>query len=69
MINITILSHDWVTTDGVWIGNWIYLTLLIITKSNCSAIANSYTIQFITSCTKSFQSVVSSPVIDWQQLQ
>jgi hypothetical protein len=23
----SILSHVWVTVDGVWIGNWIYWTL------------------------------------------
>jgi hypothetical protein len=39
--------------------------LQIITTNNYSAISNSHTQQFITACTKSSQSSVSSPVIVW----
>jgi hypothetical protein len=37
----------------------------IITTSNYSAIANSHTLQFTTTRTKSSQSAVSSPVLAW----
>jgi hypothetical protein len=37
---ICLLSRVWVTTDGVWIGNWIYWS---ISDRNYSAIANTHT--------------------------
>jgi hypothetical protein len=43
--------YEWLTVDGVWIGNSIYLTL-----------ANSHNLQFTTSHTKSSQSPVPLPV-------
>jgi hypothetical protein len=49
--------------NGVWIGNWIIEHLLIVTTSNYSAIANSRTLQFTTTRTKSSQSAVSSLVV------
>jgi hypothetical protein len=39
------------------------LHLQIVTTSNYSVIANSYTLQFTTACTKSSESAVSSPVV------
>jgi hypothetical protein len=37
--------------------------LQIVTTSNCSAIANSHTLQFTTARTKSSQSAVPSPAV------
>jgi hypothetical protein len=39
--------------------------LQIVTTSNYSAVANSYTLQFTTACTKSSKSAMSSPVVVW----
>jgi hypothetical protein len=61
-LTVNILSRDRVTINGVWTGNWIYWTLTDLTISNCSAIANSQTLQITTARTESSQSAVSSPV-------
>jgi hypothetical protein len=52
-----------------WLQMWFELVigfielLQNITTSNYSTVANSYTLQFTTAHTKSFQSAVSSPVV------
>jgi hypothetical protein len=48
-----VLSRDRVFVDGVWIGNWIYSTLINRNYNNYAAITNSHTLQFTTACTKS----------------
>jgi hypothetical protein len=53
-----------VTRDEVWIGNWIWL-LQTINTFNYSTSTNSHTAQCATTHTKSSQSAVSSPVVDW----
>jgi hypothetical protein len=35
-----------VTKHGVWIGNWLYWLLKLVTTENYSVIANSHTLQF-----------------------
>jgi hypothetical protein len=52
---------------GLVIGFIEQLYTQLITTSNCSAIANSHTLQFTTAPTKSSQCAVSSAVV-WQQL-
>jgi hypothetical protein len=54
-----ILSRARVTIEGVWIGNWVFDHLQMVTTSNYSAIANSHALQFTTAHTMSFQSAVS----------
>jgi hypothetical protein len=39
--------------------------LQIVTTSNYSAIANSYNLDFTTTCTKYSEFAVSSPVVVW----
>jgi hypothetical protein len=43
-----IVSRDWVTIDGVWIGNGFTGLLKFVTTSNSSAVANSNTVQLTT---------------------
>jgi hypothetical protein len=43
---ILILWHDRMTIDEVWIGDWIYWTLKIVTPSNSGANSISHTLQF-----------------------
>jgi hypothetical protein len=54
-----------VTIDVVWIGNWFNEHVQVVTTSHCSAIANSYTLQFTTARIKAFQSAVSSQDVVW----
>jgi hypothetical protein len=64
---LSILSCDGVTTDGNGLVSGFIEHLQIVT-SNCSAIANSHTLQFTTACTKSSHSAVSPPVVAWSRL-
>jgi hypothetical protein len=50
--------------DGVWIGSSID-HLQIVATSNCSAIGNSHTQNFIIARTKSPQSAVFSQIVAW----
>jgi hypothetical protein len=60
-MNVTCMR---VTIDGV-IAFIAHLYTQLVTTSNYSAIANSHTLQFTTSRTRSSQSDVSSPVVAW----
>jgi hypothetical protein len=63
-----IMSRVLVTVDGFGLvsGSVEHLqNLQSVTTSNYSAIANSHTLQFTTTRTKSSQSAVSSPVVSW----
>jgi hypothetical protein len=53
------------TVFGLLIGIVQHLCTQHVTTSNCSAIANSYTLQFTAARTKFSQSAVSSPVVAW----
>jgi hypothetical protein len=59
------MSRDRVTVEGVGLVTGFIAHLQIVTTSNCSAIANSHTLQFTIARTKSSQSAVSSPVVTW----
>jgi hypothetical protein len=54
-----------VTIDGVGIGFIDHFNTRFLTTLNYSAIADLHTLQITTGHAKSFQSVVSSPVVAW----
>jgi hypothetical protein len=60
-----ILSRDRVTLDGFWSVNKYTEHLQIVTTSNYSAFATSYTLQFTLARAKSSKSSVSLPVVAW----
>jgi hypothetical protein len=59
---LLILYHMWVTAYVLWIINSVNWTILTVTTSNYSLIANLPSLQFSTACSKSSQPAVSLPV-------
>jgi hypothetical protein len=55
-----VLSHVWVTVEGVWNGDSIYWPLQIVTTSNYGAIAYLHTLQITTAYARSSQSALTS---------
>jgi hypothetical protein len=60
---LNILSRDWVTVYGVWVCNWICWTFKLWTTSDCSAIANSHSLQFTTARASSLCCVFISQLL------
>jgi hypothetical protein len=66
---VLVSSNIGVTTDEVWIGEWIdHLYTWFVSTRNYSTTADLHNSQITTAPIKPFSSLVSSPAVLWQQL-